>query len=51
MKMRRWHDGLMMAAEILLISWFSRRLAAVAVIEEASPVHERNDAEDLNALA
>ena len=31
--------------------WFSRRLAAVAVIEEASSVQERNDAEDLDALA
>jgi hypothetical protein len=31
--------------------WFSRKLAAVAMIEEASSVRERNDAEDLDALA
>jgi len=31
--------------------WFSRRLAAVAVIEEASSVRERNDAEDRDTLA
>jgi hypothetical protein len=33
------------------IIWFSRRLAAVAVIKEASSVLKRNDAEDLDALA
>jgi hypothetical protein len=42
---------LVSACAILSIMWFSRRLAAVAVIEEASSVRERNDAEDLDALA
>jgi len=38
-------------AENLPIHWFSRSLAAVVVIEEASSVRERNDAEELDALA
>jgi hypothetical protein len=33
------------------MNWFSRRLAAVVVIEEASSVRERNDAEEFDALA